>query len=92
MFNLAASGQRSLTDSKVKIDNFRQFSLSGDDLMLFFIKYHEILHYLHVGEGDYLNLLKDAKENDYPLPKRLLIKHEQIDTAILYTLINSDYE
>ena len=48
--------------------------------------------YLHVGEEDYINLLKHARENDYPLPKRTLIKHEEMDTAILYTLVNSNYE
>ena len=48
--------------------------------------------YLHVGEEDYISLLKHARENDYPLPKPPLIKHEEMDTAILYTLVNSNYE
>ena len=42
-----------------------------------------------VGEEDHLNLLKNANENDYPLPKRPLINHEPIDAAILYTLEKS---
>ena len=56
--------------------------------MLFLIQNYAIFDYLHVREEDYLNLLKNAKENDYPLPKRPLIKHEPIDTAILCTLLN----
>ena len=60
--------------------------------MLLLINYYEIIDYLHVGEEDYLNLLTNVKENYHPLPKRPLIKHEPIDTAIQYTLVNSNCE
>ena len=60
--------------------------------MLVFIQNHETFHYVQIGEEDYLNSLKIAKENDYPLPKPPLIKHESIDTAIIYTLVNSNEE
>ena len=32
------------------------------------------------------------RKNEYPLPKQPLIKHEPIDTAILYSLVKSNYE
>ena len=60
--------------------------------MIGLVENYEIFDYLHVGEKDYLNSLKNAKENDYPLPKRPLIKHKRIGTAILYKLVNSKRE
>ena len=52
---------------------------------------YEILDYLHVGEDDYLSLSKDARENDYPILKRPLIKYESINVNILYPLVDINY-
>ena len=42
-----------------------------------------ILDYLYVAEEYYLSLLKGARENDFPLPKRPLIRYESIDLNVL---------
>ena len=44
------------------MDDSRPFPLSCGDLMLVLIQNYEIFDYVDVGEEDYLNVLRNAKE------------------------------
>ena len=63
------------------------FPLSCGDLMLVLLHNYEIFDYLDVGEEDYLTVLRNAKER-----VSFAYKHEPIDTAILYSLVKTNYE
>ena len=53
---------------------------------------YEILEYLlHIGKDEYLTLLRNAGDYDYPIPKRPQIKYESIDINILDALVDNEY-